>query len=261
MSNPLVDFYRCPAELITPASPEEYYLGAEYSYRGETLSHGLPSDSSIIDNLRLERYSKQSPTRTGALLASEAARWLYYQIRPALSDSLRQTLQRISLRDWDQLPFPRWPVDTSVEDILERDLLAAMKSARLESIPFIWFWPDGVPSAAVMTHDVEATAGLALVPELMDIDDEFGIKASFQLVPEQRYAVSNDLLELIRKRQCEVNVHGLNHDGNLFRDREILPGAVQAHQSVRGGVRGQRIQVGSGMYRNVDWFGEPQDFL
>ena len=113
-------------------------------------------------------------------------------------------------------------MDTSVEDIFERDLLAAMKGAGLGSTPFIWFWPDGASSAAVMTHDVEATAGLALVPDLMDIDDEFGIKASFQLVPEQRYVVSNDLLEIIRKRQCEVNVHGLNHDGNLFRDRKTF---------------------------------------
>jgi hypothetical protein len=247
VSNPLVDFYRCPAELLALASPEEYYP--------EALYHGLPLDSRVVDNLRLERYSKPSPTRIGALLASEAARWLYYQIRPALADSLRQTLQRISLRDWDQLPFPRWPVDTSVEDIFERDLLAAMKSARLESIPFIWFWPDGAPSAAVMTHDVEATAGLALVPDLIDIDDEFGIKASFQLVPEQRYVVSNDLLEIIRKRQCEVNVHGLNHDGNLFRDRKtFLEQSKRINQYVEEfGAKGFRAAC---MYRNVDWYAD-----
>lgn len=230
MNNALVDFYRCPAELVAPASAEE------------------------VDNLRLERYSKKSPSRTGALLASEAARWLYYRIRPALSDSLRQTLQRISLRDWNRLSFPRWPVDTSVEDIFERDLLAAMKSARLESIPFIWFWPDGASCAAVMTHDVEATAGLALVPDLMDIDDEFGIKASYQLVPEERYEVSNDLLELIRKRQCEVNVHGLNHDGNLFRNRKtFVEQSKRINQYVEEfGAQGFRSGC---MYRNVDWFG------
>jgi hypothetical protein len=230
VNNALVDFYRCPAELVAPASAEE------------------------VDNLRLERYSKKSPSRTGALLASEAARWLYYRIRPALSDSLRQTLQRISLRDWNRLSFPRWPVDTSVEDIFERDLLAAMKSARLESIPFIWFWPDGASCAAVMTHDVEATAGLALVPDLMDIDDEFGIKASYQLVPEERYEVSNDLLELIRKRQCEVNVHGLNHDGNLFRNRKtFVEQSKRINQYVEEfGAQGFRSGC---MYRNVDWFG------
>ena len=232
MSNALFDFYRCPAEFAAPAF-----------------------DSGVVDNLRLERYSKQSPTRTGALLESEAARWLYYQIRPALSDSLRQTLQRISLQDWGQLPFPRWPVDTSVEDIFERDLLAAMKSAGLDSIPFIWFWPDGAPCAAVMTHDVEATAGLALVPSLIDIDDEFGTKASFQLVPEERYIVSNDLLEIIRKRQCEVNVHGLNHDGNLFRDRKsFLEQSKGINQYVeKFGAKGFRSAC---MYRNVDWFGD-----
>jgi hypothetical protein len=253
--NPLLDFYRCPAELIAPASPEKYCPGPEYSYRGEAWFQGLPSDSSIVDHLRLERYTKQPPTRTGALLASDAARWLYYQLRPALSDSLRQTLQRIFLRDWDRLPFPRWPVDTSVEDIFERDLLVAMKSGGLESIPFIWFWPDGAPYAAIMTHDVEAAAGLALVPSLMDVDDEFGIKTSFQLVPEKRYAVSNDLLELIRKRQCEVNVHGLNHDGNLFRDRSTFLRQCERinHYAREFGAEGFRSAC---MYRNVDWFKE-----
>ena len=214
--------------VLTRCGPAEETL-SEPSWMYPIAQGRLRTTSIVIDNLRLERYGKRSPTRTGALLASEAARWLYYQIRPGLSDSLRQNLQWIFLRDWTQLPFPRWPVDTSVEDIFERDLLAAMKSARLESTPFIWFWPDGAPSAAVMTHDVEAAAGLALVPGLMDIDDEFGIKASFQVVPEQRYVVSNDLLEIIRKRQCEVNVHGLNHDGNLFRDRKSFLEQSQAH--------------------------------
>jgi hypothetical protein len=232
VTNALVDFYRCPAELVARAF-----------------------DSRAVDNLRHERYSKQSLTRTGALLASEAARSLYYRIRPALSDSLRQTLQRISLQDWDRLPFPRWPVDTSVEDIFERDLLTAMTSAGLKSIPFIWFWPDGASSAAVMTHDVEATAGLSMVPDLMDVDDEFGIKASFQLVPEERYMVSNDLLDIIRKRECEVNVHGLNHNGNLFRNRtSFLKQAKRINRYVEEfGAEGFRSAC---MYRNVDWFSD-----
>jgi hypothetical protein len=189
------------------------------------------------------------------LLASETARSLYYRLRPALPDSLRQTLQRVFLRDWDRLPFPKWPVDAGVEEILESDLLLAMKSGHLENVPFIWFWPDEAPAAIIMTHDVEAPAGLAFVPNLIDIDDEVEMKTSFQLVPEQRYPVSSSLLEMIRQRQCEVNVHGLNHDGNLFGDRNaFLRDSKRINHYVQEfGAEGFRSPC---MYRNADWYGE-----
>jgi hypothetical protein len=54
----------------------------------------------------------------------------------------------------------------------------------------------------------------------MDIDDCYGIKASFQLIPEGRYHVGPEFLGTIRSRGFEVGVHDLNHDGRLYRDRE-----------------------------------------
>jgi len=89
----------------------------------------------------------------------------------------------------------------------------------------------------------------------MDVDDEFGIKTSFQLVPEKRYTVSRTLREVIRGRHCEVNVHGLNHDGNLFRDREtFLKQARWINQYVREfGSEGFRAAC---MYRNLEWLNE-----
>jgi hypothetical protein len=89
----------------------------------------------------------------------------------------------------------------------------------------------------------------------MDVDDAFGIRGSFQIVPEQRYPVSMDLLELIRQRQFEVNVHGLNHDGNLFRDRAtFLRQAQDINQYVQDfGAEGFRSPC---MYRNVEWYND-----
>jgi hypothetical protein len=252
--NVLVEFFRCPANLLELPTPGDVDLPQiDPNHFAQAVSSRFPADlSGIVDYLRLERYSGPKVTGTGALLASEAARWLYYQIRPALPDSLRRTLQRAFLGDWNQLPFPRWPVDTTVEDLLEKQLLLALKISGLDAVPFIWFWPDGAPSAAMVTHDVEARDGLARVPDLIDVDDAFGVKASFQLVPEQRYSVSGDLLEAIRQRKCEVNVHSLNHDGNLFRDREsFLQQCTRINHYVREfGAEGFRSAC---MYRNVDW--------
>jgi hypothetical protein len=234
VNNALVEFYRCPEERLALSSSEDH--------------------DRQPDHLRLERYAKSANGGIDGLLSSEGARRAYYFFRPMLG-SFRKRLQRWFLRDWEYLPFPQWPVDTSVEEIFERQLLVAMKTGRLETVPFIWFWPDGAPSAAIMTHDVEAPSGLAFVPSLIDVDDEFGIKTSFQLVPERRYAVSSQLLEIIRKRQCEVNVHGLNHDGNLFRDRKTFEEQCKRINHYVREFRAEGFRSAC-MYRNVDWYQE-----
>ena len=45
-----------------------------------------------------------------------------------------------------------------------------------------------------MTHDVETAAGRDFCQTLMDIDDSFGVKASFQVIPEERYRVDEEFL-------------------------------------------------------------------
>ena len=116
--------------------------------------------------------------------------------------------------------FPQWPVDFSVDGLFEQLLVTSLKSPGIDSIPFIWFWPQGASSCAIMTHDVETERGRRFCKTLMDINDSFGIKSSFQVIPEQRYQVSPEYLDSIRNRGFEVAVHDLNHDGHLYRDRE-----------------------------------------
>ena len=56
-----------------------------------------------------------------------------------------------------------------------------------------------------MTHDVETTLGRDFCA-MMDIDDSFGINASFQIVPELCYGVSPEFRDSIRQRGFEVVV-------------------------------------------------------
>jgi hypothetical protein len=128
-----------------------------------------------------------------------------------------------------------------------------MKSRNVERVPFVWFWPEGAPSCTIVTHDIETSKGVEFCPQLMDLNDSFGIKTSFQVIPEVRYPVSPAFLESIRKRGFEVNVHDLNHDGRLFSDREEF---LRRAQRINGyaqqfGALGFRSAV---LYRNVDWF-------
>jgi len=104
-----------------------------------------------------------------------------------------------------------------------------------------------------MTHDVETSSGMKFCPQLMDLNDSFGIKSSFQVVPEGRYDVPSSFLEDIRKRGFEVNVHDLNHDGHLFSERlEFLSRAAQINSyGQQWGAVGFRSAI---LYRNSDWY-------
>ena len=217
------------------------------------VATGLPFDpTEVINNLRLERYANQGG-HGGFTRWEQLLKGIYYFIRPLLPVNLRKHLQRVRLNDWRKLTFPRWPVDTTVEDLCEQLLLLSMKSRGVDKVPFIWFWPDGAESCVAMTHDVETERGRDFCTELMDIDDSFGIKASFQVVPEGRYQVSEAFIQAVRDRGFEINIQDLNHDGNLFRDwHEFSRRAQKINKYAETyGASGFRAAV---LYRNLDWF-------
>jgi hypothetical protein len=144
-------------------------------------------------------------------------------------------------------------VDCSIDQLLEELLLLSVKSSAAQRIPFIWFWPEGASSCAIMTHDVETQSGQKFSPTLMDIDDSFGIKASFQIIPEDRYGVSPQFLASVRERGFEVVIHDLNHDGHLYRNREqFLQRAAKINSyGKQYGADGFRAAV---LYRRQLWF-------
>jgi hypothetical protein len=204
--------------------------------------------SEVIENLRRERYVED--WRSGL---SSAVAQMYYFLRPALPVGVRRHLQKFHLRGWNELPFPRWPVDCSVDSLHEELMLLSLRASGVTRIPFVWFWPEGSSSCAIMTHDVESKEGKNFCRTLMDIDDSFGIKASFQIIPEGRYRVSHEFLESIRQRQFEVVVHDLNHDGHLYKSREqFLKRAAKINfYGKEYGAEGFRAGV---LYRKQTWY-------
>lgn len=274
------DRYRCPAEFLNfrladelSFDPAFFQLGPETICFGRSTknSHPAPPGSSlrdllsevsfdesqvvlpfdpneVIDNLRLERYPSNQMGKYATLLKK-----IYYQLRPLTNRSLRIGVQKLRASNWEKRQFPRWPVDTTVENLCETLLSLSLKANRLESIPFIWFWPHGARACVAMTHDVEATAGRDFSMRLADMDDSFGIKASFHVVPEKRYQVTPEYLEGLRSRGFEVCVQDLNHDGRLFDDRqEFLRRAAKINRYGREyGAKGFRAAV---LYRNLDWY-------
>lgn len=209
----------------------------------------LPFDpNEVIDNLRLERYpSVQLRDHERALKS------IYYWLRPLTNRFLRKGVQRLRAANWQKKRFPQWPVDTTVESICENLLLLSMQANGVDRIPFIWFWPDGARGCVSMTHDVEAVAGHRFCSQLLDIDDSFGIKSSFQIVPEGLYPVTPEFLNRLRDRGIEVCVQDLNHDGRLFDEREEFRrrAALINRYGREYGAKGFRSAV---LYRNPEWY-------
>jgi len=164
-------------------------------------------------------------------------------------------MQRIRASSGHKKQFPTWPVDTTVEDLCESLLLLSLQIGGMERIPFIWFWPRGNHACALMTHDVETTAGRNFCQKLLDINDHYGIKASFQIVPEERYKVTQTFLDQLRDRGCEVCVQDLNHDGRLFDQRNEFQRRVSLINAYGRdyGAKGFRSAV---LYRKPDWYSD-----
>ena len=281
MNDSLIEYFRCPDRFVRlrrkgPLSPGSgfFRFGADTTCYGthfgsqladvvtdglyDALPDTIVDDSTVYlpfdpeevaENLRSELYVGDWRGKFPLSLIWKA----YYFIRPLLPVALRRHLQRFHLSSRSESRFPFWPVDFSVDNLFRRLLLLSLRANGVKRIPFIWFWPQGAPAAAIMTHDVETERGRTFCSKLMDINDSFGVKSSFQIIPEERYPVSEEFLASIRDRGFEVCVHDLNHDGHLYKDRKrFLERAPQINSYGRKyKAKGFRAGV---LYRKQIWF-------
>jgi hypothetical protein len=277
----LTEYYRCPDEYLSFAqtgalckSTGYFQFGRETtcygSYAGRELAADDPAEQlnalddiklkngtvylpfdpcEVINNLRYETYA--ADWRANFPMSALAA--IYYFARPLLPLQVRKPLQKFHFRNWRKLEFPRWPVDCSVDNLLSQLLSLSLKASGIDKIPFIWFWPRGARSCAMVTHDVETQPGFKFCGKLMDLDHSFGIRSSFQVIPEQRYSVTAEFLNSIRDGGFEIVVHDLNHDGHLYQNRkQFLERAARINQYATAyGAEGFR--AGS-LYRKQLWY-------
>jgi hypothetical protein len=205
------------AEQYCSKSPNEPLFDAlsatEASGSGEVRLPFNPTE--VVENVRRERYLVRN--RSELFLHS-----CYYLLRPILLFSVRKILHRYVSRWRRTATFPAWPVDRSVDGIFRQLMALAVEASGMAEVPFIWFWPDGHESAMMMTHDVEDQKGSDHCDFLMDVDDSFGMKAAFQLIPEGGYEDFDRLVAKIRARGYEVNIHDLDHDGRLYEHKELF---------------------------------------
>ena len=145
---------------------------------------------------------------------------LYYRLRPLVPRGVQIGLRRAVSRLQSRSPFPRWPIETSLHDLydLVLDLLHEVVQG---PVPFLAPWPEGREWALVLTHDVETAAGCERIPALRHVEEELGLRSSWNFVP-LRYDTPASLVEELQESGHEVGVHGLYHDGRDFESRGRL---------------------------------------
>jgi peptidoglycan/xylan/chitin deacetylase (PgdA/CDA1 family) len=82
-------------------------------------------------------------------------------------------------------------------------------------------WPDGAQFSFVLTHDVETADGMRRIAAIADLEEELGMRSSWNIVPH-KYPLDWGLIRDLQDRGFEIGVHGYNHDGKLFTSRSTF---------------------------------------
>lgn len=162
----------------------------------------------------------------------------FYTLKPLIPRSIQIYLRRQLVKIQRQKFKNVWPILHS----------AATK-------PDSWKgWPENKQFAFILTHDVELQGGHDKCKALLHLEKELGFKSSFNFVPE-RYTVSSDLRKYIWENKFEVGVHGLNHDGKLFRTKEIFDARAKKINNYLKEWNSKGFRAPA-MHHNLEWIKE-----
>src|SRR6266567_4220759 len=146
------------------------------------------------------------------------AKRIYYDLKPLLPRAVIGLLRRAYGRDDDRAGGLGWPSESRYADFLQAVLVHVLDQRGLESARCVSVWPDDRSLAFVLTHDVELREGHDFVMKVVELEERYGFRSSFNFVPE-RYRTDTGLVSELKARGFEFGVHDLNHDGKLFRSR------------------------------------------
>src|SRR5690242_13712553 len=135
-----------------------------------------------------------------------AVRRVYYHVKPWIPEQLRIKLRRIQARRILRDCADTWPI---------------LESAA--QTPLNWpGWPNRKQFALVLNHDVESQTGLDRCRSVMELEMRFGVRSSFNFIPEGGYDTPKRLRDELVTNGFEVGVHDLRHDGKLYASRSIF---------------------------------------
>jgi hypothetical protein len=192
-----------------------------------------------------ERYRETASRRT-ALNA-------YYAIKPLLPRRAQIAARRLHAKHV-RPAFPDWPIEPLLVEHQHAQWQRELSEQSVERLPLVNFWPDAHRFAVTVTHDVESAAGVANIEAVLEVERRYGVISCWNFVAEW-YPIPPGTFELVRDGGGEVGLHGVKHDGLLFRDRASFEGRLPAIQRYlrEWGAVGFRSPA---THRNAEWMGE-----
>lgn len=182
------------------------------------------------------------------------ARKAYYALKPLLPRAAQLALRRAYAPRQARRGFPAWPIEPILVDRWEAELLARVHAAAQRRVALVNPWPQRHRFAAILTHDVEGPAGVENVLPVIELERSYGFVSSWNFVAEW-YPIPDGLFDAVRAAGCEIGLHGIRHDGRLFRDRAHFESALPkiAHYAQAWDAAGFRSPA---THRNADWMAE-----
>lgn len=175
-------------------------------------SHPAAQGSEVFDPsyFLYERYAQRDQQST--LLSA------YYTAKPLIPRRLQLAVRRMFARHQGARAFPAWPIEPILVEHQHSQLLRQLRESTSTRIPLVNFWPEASRFCVIITHDVEGPAGIANISRVLEVERRNGFISAWNFVAEG-YEVPSGLFNEIRARGCEIGLHGIKHDGKLFRDR------------------------------------------
>jgi hypothetical protein len=140
----------------------------------------------------------------------------YYRIKHLIPAALRHRLNSAVIRMRGKRDFPSWPCESALIDYWRQWLKENLDRLNVNDGWHVAFWPSGVKSAIVLTHDVESVAGMRRMEQMADLEERYNFRSAWNL-PLAQFEIDWNLVERLRRRGFEFGAHGLCHDGRLFR--------------------------------------------
>jgi hypothetical protein len=103
----------------------------------------------------------------------------------------------------------------------------------------------------VLTHDVETAGGLKKVGQLVQLERQLGFRSAFYFVAERYKITQGELLQL-KRGGFEIGVHGLKHDGKLFKDLTTFTDRAKKINGYLKDWNAKGFRAPS-MHHNLDW--------
>ena len=212
------------------------------------LACAIGESRAIAEYYLFEEYLAREDRRPPARMQA------YYRIKSLIPAALRHRLNSAAIKMRGRREFPRWPCESALIDYWRNWLQASLETVNASDGWHIGFWPGGMNSCVVLTHDVEGPIGMRQMERMADLEERYNFRSAWNL-PLAQYEIDWDLVGRLRQRGFEFGAHGLSHDGRLFRSQgdfsELAP--ILQRLARDRGLIGFRAPS---TLRRAEWIGE-----